>query len=169
MTVGGVYEIFDCPNVAGMFAEDIRRFLDPVEYSYGEYWFTSEYRDQVHTGYMHLFKAKGQDHDVTTWPEGSKVASSLVDAPADTPLIVDLAIGGPTYVDGSFTHIGHMEGNGGHSYVQQWLETGEETYQITATLAGSNHLYADGHVQWWHGEDMPRIPGLGFWMPGPQP
>ena len=174
------YEIFDCPNVKPVFEYEARAYLDLNDSSYQQWW--------LYTGYQYLFKAKEQiPLGGQTWGDGSLMATSITDPP-EVPLVADLAHGGDDlaggidYVDVEWGNINHMAPRGGFNRLHEWYKSGragwkhmggKAAYSIyPATLAGSNHLYVGGHVNWVPAYEMSlNNPGVRWeWFkPGPMP
>ena len=178
----GQYHIFDCPNLAGLFNYEMRIHQDPGRYG-------QPYQGWVYMGFMYLGKARGQDPQKVylqdDWPDmdmfgnylgPSKIASSIHDLP-DVPLIVDWAndSGWDNPNPQLWLHVGHFKRGGGQSFILEWHETGHLNLGA-GLMAGSNHLYVDGHVEWVRFEEMSltavlphfsRPQTAGWWRRGP--
>ena len=165
---GRVYEIFDCPNVAGLSREE---FVGP---RYQNHW--------IYVGYAYLgtsprptdiaYQLWGPDLDSDL--DGQKNPSSLSDAP-DAPLMTDLSAGGYellpgvyTYVDADWGHVGHLRRGLGNSQILNWHNSGQQI-SLPGTLAGGNQLYVGGSVTWVDAREMNIKRGRGWWKLGPSP
>lgn len=180
---GGVYKIFDCPNLAPIFEEEITDFFDPGVSSIWE----GKVPGQLVSGYQYLAKARHQPPPYLgsedAWRDGSMMASGPRD-PGAVPVFADHAHGGGspdewgdiTGVDAWWGIVGHLKRGGGFSRYHEWHVRGHtwgdfSYYEIySATLAGSNHLYVAGHVQWHPLAEMtPKDFQDGWWRSGPPP
>ena len=141
---------------------------------YNGYQYLGAAKDQVASGYVIPAWPDHQKEDPTAH-DGSMIATSILDPPG-VPLVTDMAQGGSTTVKTWWTNVGHLKGGKGWSFIKQWHETGSEDGPdgmriIRGQLAGSNHGYLDGHVEWVIPEDMAKIRAKasgGIWKPGPK-
>ena len=157
----GTYEGFDCPNLGGMFQEEMRRHQDPATYG-------QPYQDWVYMGYQYLAQAAGQrtvmeDAHDNLWPapitqpdaEPVPIASSI-ESETDLPLFSDHAAHGYFRTpENHWGHIGHFVGGGGFSWITQWYESnGTASDLAVGPLAGSNHVFVDGSALWAPAETL---------------
>ena len=154
---GGKYEMFDCPNLPGLFSEEIRRHQDPARYGnpYQSHW--------VYMGYFYLGKARGQptiqgppgDYDGDFWPNGVPVAHST-QSESDLPVFADVSahgVAGRPFQD-HWYQIAHKEGGGGWAQVLDWYAGNPNPPLVVSQLAGANHMFADGSVSWYTQDEM---------------
>ena len=158
----GTYEGFDCPNLGGMFQEEMRRHQDPATYG-------QPYQDWVYMGYQYLAQATSQrtvmeDAYDNLWPDTNVPIASSIESEPDLPLFSDHAAHGTFRVpENHWGHIGHFVGGGGFSWITQWYESnGTLPPQTTVSwmgdavvpLAGSNHVFVDGSALWAPAETL---------------
>lgn len=149
---GGVYRLFECPNMAGLFLEEMLRHQDPSTHG-------SPYQGWVYMGYQYLGKAAGQatvlddaDGDgAEQWPgTGVPIAESM-QSETDLPLFSDWAthgVPGRPAVD-HWYYIGHYKGGGGFAWVLEYYRAGGIVPSLgLGPLDGSNHLWVDGSAGW---------------------
>ena len=143
----GSYEGFECPNLAGLFVEEMRRHQDPATYG-------QPYQEWVYMGYQYLAQAAGQitvlekDYD-NRWPVSQVPIASSIESEPDLPLFADHASHGtpPRSLPDQWFYIGHFTGGGGFAWVSQWYKAGSAE-QAFGPLAGSNHVFVDGSALW---------------------
>ena len=163
------YRIFDCPNVAPLFFLEMTYWQDPIKKS----WYESRRGEGfgfVRMGYMYLGKSRDQEDTLPdTWPNIPAVIPSRITDSSDIPVFVDLTHIQPGW---SVQQAGHLVGGGGYNQVLEWYENdqvGDPQYlRGDYYLAGANHAYLAGNVEWIEPEEMQLMvaPSTGgYWKP----
>ena len=168
---GDKYEIFDCPNIAGISRKELDGHLNGTAYQshwiyVGYSYYGRSTRDRGSTGDPDDIWY-GDDNEPNCF--GAITVSSITES-ANAPLLSDTAAlwdaSQTSYVDASVYAAGHLEGRRGYHYVLDWHSTGVAKAGF-GTLAGSNHLYLGGHVLWHDASELTTrlFQGWAKWEP----
>ncbi|MAE66417.1 MAG: hypothetical protein CMJ18_19280 [Phycisphaeraceae bacterium] len=163
------FEIFDCPNLAGLSRAEFEGTRYKDQWLYLGYAYLGMSRPPNVPAYR-LFGAPFHDGDV----DGRKNPHEVTEPP-DVPLLADLALSASNLTaltgihrDVKWWHVAHLQGGFGASRIINWHEANPRL-KTFGSLAGANHFYLGGHVV-WHGPDAltPKL-GRGWWKDGPEP
>ena len=164
---GGAYDVFNCPNIDGMFSRQAKSFQDDPAGNPGYISFG---------GYGYLGAAKGQK---STWnPAGGMpfdplgmgldpVAVPCKDSdPGYWPIYSDVgaqylySVDSDAFTEPNWWYVAaHLKGRRGFHVLDS------DTWGVPGTLLGGNHAYVDSHVEWVPFADLDTAMGSnGGWF-----